>query len=281
MTIIRGTSGADWLTGTEGFDKIHGYGGDDVLIAYDLDHAEWMWGGSGNDALYGGERSDRLYGQAGDDALFGDTNGGDLYVASGAPDRLSGGDGNDYLDGIYGDDVIHGGRGDDWLTDADGWNRMWGDAGADVLRGTGELDGGKGPDTLQNSIWGSSELIGGPGADRFVLELADTYPAVTVRVVDFNPAEGDRLLVHATSGPQQGGGYLFDAQGADAWKAFDGNGSGQLGDGDPYATGDGHGHVELAFWNMKVILPEEAAVTPVHWEGTAEWDTSVGDLGLI
>ncbi len=72
-------------------------------------------------------------------------------------DLVSGGDGNDTVYGGQGNDTVKGDAGDDVLS---------GDAGNDVL-------------------------IGGAGADRFVMRAGGGVD----EIVDFNPAEGDRIVL--------------------------------------------------------------------------------------
>ncbi|WP_445251503.1 MULTISPECIES: hypothetical protein [unclassified Microcoleus] len=76
---------------------------------------------------------------------------------------MDGGDGNDTVRGGKGQDLLIGGNGDDFLC---------GDFGTDTL-------------------------IGGSGADTFAFRpetaSAAANPLLADRVVDFNPAEGDRI----------------------------------------------------------------------------------------
>jgi Ca2+-binding RTX toxin-like protein len=73
---------------------------------------------------------------------------------------------------------------------------IYGLAGDDILDAGGRygayLDGGLGNDTLINNI---GESRGGPGADIFVVRPrgAMTAPDVPLTVLDFTPAEGDRI----------------------------------------------------------------------------------------
>jgi Ca2+-binding RTX toxin-like protein len=282
MARIYGTQGDDELIGTEGFDKIAGRGGNDVLIGYGHEHGDWIFGGAGNDQLSGSIASDRLHGDAGNDWIFGDSDRGDLTYFDGADDRIWGGAGDDYLDGMNGDDVIAAGPGNDWVQDAIGdHNHILLGPGDDVGRGTGRIEGNDGNDRLQGSAWAASTLVGGRGADTFTLDLDHVDPmfAHTTRVADFNPAQGDRLLIHATDGQQLGGGYLYDVRGQDVFKSFDLDGDGHLGSGgDPYAhlVDAGHGRLELEldFWATKALIPVNMA-TPEHW------DSSPSDFGQI
>lgn len=121
-------------------------------------------GGAGDDTLFGMDGNDRLLGGDGHDQLSGGTGNDDLAGGSG-DDMLSGGDGDDVLDGGDGDDRLFGDHGDD---------RLLGGNGADLLvasRGFDIIDGGAGDDVLRvGDRAGFTQLTGGDGADRFVVE---------------------------------------------------------------------------------------------------------------
>ena len=74
--------------------------------------------------------------------------------------------------------------------------QIFGLDGDDILDATGRygayLDGGNGNDTLINNV---GQSRGGPGADTFVVRPrgAHTSPEAPMTVLDFNPAEGDRI----------------------------------------------------------------------------------------
>jgi len=71
--------------------------------------------------------------------------------------------------------------------------RIKGSAKADVLMGTSGSDtinGAGGNDTIIGGA-GTDYLTGGHGADTFVLGAHSMYDIIT----DFNPAEGDRVLL--------------------------------------------------------------------------------------
>ena len=144
---IRGSDFSDRIIGSANSESFIGRAGNDVLQ-----------GGAGNDRLSGGEGNDTLGGGAGTDTLWG---------GAGA-DSLDGGAGSrDVLDYTYSDrgvsvnlatgavsgghaegdtitnfEVVWGSIHDDSLVGDDGYNRLWGGAGADFL------DGGAGYDTL-------------------------------------------------------------------------------------------------------------------------------------
>jgi hypothetical protein len=107
---------------------------------------------------------------------------GDQIVGQDYSEALNGGQGNDVISGMGGNDLLYGGRGDDLINGNKGNDRVFGNLGNDTLRGgqgSDVLDGGPGDDTL----WGDR------GSDLFrVSEGSD-------RVMDFNPFEGDRLVL--------------------------------------------------------------------------------------
>ena len=190
MATITGTPGADLLQASSGSDTLLGLAGDDTLLA-----------GAGNHRLDGGPGWDRASidrsAATADITLFllapelvsllaGDTVTGveDLHFTAGS--------GNDGLVGGAGDDSLAGGAGDDALQ---------GGAGADTLAG------GAGADTLLGGP-GADLLSGGPGADRFILQGSgglDSGLAAMDRIQDFNPGEGDRLVLR---GEASGTGLL-------------------------------------------------------------------------
>jgi hypothetical protein len=71
--------------------------------------------------------------------------------------------------------------------------RIKGTGKADVLYGTAGsdiIDGGAGNDTIISGS-GVDTLTGGHGADTFVFNSSTQYVTIT----DFNPAEGDRVVI--------------------------------------------------------------------------------------
>ncbi len=152
-----------------------------------------FWVGSRfHDQLRGAEGDDRLDGGAGDDHLRG----------SEGHDLLRGNEGEDHLWGGYGNDVLESQRFYDGLPLSTGapfsYERILGLDGNDTLNGGGRhgayLDGGQGDDVLIQSF---VECLGGPGADTFVAggRGGHTSPDASIRVLDFNGSEGDRLYV--------------------------------------------------------------------------------------
>lgn len=222
---LAGAGGADTLLGEDGADTLDGGAGADLLIGgaghdhyivddpgdrvRDSDGLGTVWAslswrlegslqrlfltgtdpisGKGNAAdniIWGNAAANRLSGEGGDDSLdgrAGDTliggEGGDTLIGQGA--LLLGGSGEDSLVGIIADGTLMGGDGHDSLT---GSGVLIGGAGDDVLRG-----GGLTP-----------RLVGRAGADGFDLSqmvLAHCF----ARVLDFDAAAGDRVLLHRAS----------------------------------------------------------------------------------
>jgi Ca2+-binding RTX toxin-like protein len=130
-------------------------------------------------------------GTAGHDTLQGDAYGNALNAL----------DGNDLLLGRNGDDTLDGGLGADTLDGGNGLDRLLGGAGADSLAGgagNDTLEAGAENDTLVGGA-GADVLSGGAGADRYRLAVftdSGLGPAAD-RILDFTPAEGDRIDLSA------------------------------------------------------------------------------------
>jgi Ca2+-binding RTX toxin-like protein len=90
-------------------------------------------------------------------------------------DKLSGGPGFDDANGNGGADTVMGGGGADWVRGGRGDDSVSGGAGDDFVSGD------RGADTVS----------GGPGADIF----HGSQDAGVDRVLDFNLAEGDRVML--------------------------------------------------------------------------------------
>jgi hypothetical protein len=164
--------------------------------------------GAGDDTLVGGAAADGLLGEDGSDRIT----GGD------GADNIRGGAGRDILDGQRGDDLIEGGEGDDVISGGSGNDTVAGGAGNDVLysfRGHDLLFGGEGRDTLVGGQ-GPAELAGGGDADLFVLgkgwPLPPGSPGNTVgwSILDFSPAEGDRVDLRHFRLAEQGIGVVVE-----------------------------------------------------------------------
>lgn len=215
--LLDGGIGADTLNGGEGIDaavyvtsaaavnislknKIASGGSaeGDVLI-----NIEDLLGSIYNDTLEGDDQANSIGGDIGDDVIRGN-------------------DGEDNLSGFLGNDLIFGGASKDTLRGDEGNDTLSGDDGNDLIQGnegSDILNGGQGNDTLFGDISYSGNvnlqanidfLTGGTGADEFWLGLepvrttTGTAPRDFYNVAgdadyglitDFNPGEGDRILI--------------------------------------------------------------------------------------
>ena len=161
------------LNGAAGGDTIQGGTGDDTITG-GQNGANYLRGNDGNDVINGGSAFDDINGNQGADTAHG--NGGDDWVVGGKGDDVLFGDagddivwgnlGNDTLDGGSGNDQVRGGQGDDSLSGGAGNDYISGDRGADTE------SGGAGADIFHS--------FSGAGVDR---------------VIDFNAAEGDRVML--------------------------------------------------------------------------------------
>ncbi|MBU1348227.1 MAG: hypothetical protein KKA16_14905, partial [Alphaproteobacteria bacterium] len=121
-------------------------------------------------------------------------------------DNLTGGILNDMLRGLDGADVLSGADGNDILEGGSGSDRLNGDAGDD------QLHGGAGNDVLSGGA-GDDYMVGGAGADRFEIDVSSvTYD----RIFDFNPAEGDTIVVRGVTGysPTSDGFFFYNYTGS-------------------------------------------------------------------
>lgn len=169
---IVGTAFADIITGDAGDNRILGGAGSDLLRGGE--GANYLRGDDGSDTLAGGAGFDDLNGNQGDD------------VASGGPgdDWVVGGRDNDSLSGDAGADLVYGNLGADTCEGGEGADTLRGGQDNDVLRG------GAGADFLAGDR-GDDTLVGGAGADLFHI----FNDAGLDRVLDFNAAEGDRVML--------------------------------------------------------------------------------------
>lgn len=168
-------------------------------------------GGSKKDSLTGSDTDNILRGREDNDELLGNA-GDDIVLGGDGDDEINGGDGNDYIYGGDGRDVIRGGKGSDTLAfdgignmgegvtvdlsfgfgrgrDAEGdtyesIENVYGTIYKDTLIGSDQdnhLYGYYGDDTIIVEEGGSDKLVGGEGADRYILgksagvKLIDNY----------------------------------------------------------------------------------------------------------
>jgi Ca2+-binding RTX toxin-like protein len=152
------------LSGGDGSDTLTGWIGDATLF-----------GGAGADSIMGGNGFDRVNGNAGDDTIIGLSTPGDW---------LLGGQGNDSIEATLsaGHNIINGNLGDDTVLGGVGGDTLRGGQGDDLIQG------GSAGDWITGDL-GANTLIGGAGADTFHAGAGQD------RVTDFNPAQGDHVLL--------------------------------------------------------------------------------------
>ncbi len=184
--------------------------GDDFLdITGELSQANpsGFVGLGGDDTILGSPIDDVIYGNQGNDTLTGEA-GNNLIRGGQGDDVITGGSGNDILHGNLGNDTIMAGGGNNVLRGGQGNDVLIGGPGNDVLIGDRDQD----------------TLTGGAGADSFVFR-ADTNigrgdPNLADVVTDFNPAEGDRIILAAATDPAT---VRFIPSGADVLIQLDNN----------------------------------------------------------
>ena len=204
QALINGNNANNTLNGTNWDDVINGYSGNDTIYAnggndlvYGGGNDDRIWGGTGNDKLWGEDDADELRGDDGNDELRGG-NQNDRLWGGNQDDKLWGEEGNDQLVGDAGNDELYGGNGDDRVWGSSGNDRLWGE------RGNDQLTGDDGNDVLNGYGFADNErdtLIGGTGADRFVLGDADSIfyakngNSDAAVIADFNRGEGDVIAL--------------------------------------------------------------------------------------
>ena len=162
-----------------------------------------LYGGSDSDIFYTGAGNDLVNSGGGDDVINVD-DGNDTVNAGEGNDSIAAGSGNDSIDGGLGDNTIDGGEGNDELRGNQGGDTLIGGDGNDTLLGSNSL----------SSDFTYDALIGGAGADRFVLGNSSEYfysdlvietqasisiqqategyvPKAFADIKDFNPSDGD------------------------------------------------------------------------------------------
>jgi len=209
---MPGLGGNDYLLGTGGGDTLDGGAGDDSLDGGT--GPDSVSGGAGNDLLDSGGDSgngfDTLSGGIGNDSLAGTSafnylrgdEGDDLIVGGAGFDDANGNMGNDTVSTGAGDDFAVGGKDNDRLSGGAGGDVVWGNLGNDTQdggEGNDQVRGGQGDDTITGGAGndfvsgdrGNDTIAGGTGADLF----HGSQDAGIDRVVDFNLAEGDRVML--------------------------------------------------------------------------------------
>jgi Ca2+-binding RTX toxin-like protein len=167
-----GGGGGQTLQATAGSPTVMGGAGDDTITGGPV--ADYLRGGGGNDVITGGPAFDDINGNMGDDTIHG-AGGGDWLVGGQGHDMIFGGGAGDILLGNLGNDTLIGAGGGAVLRGGQGDDSIAGGSGADYISGD------RGDDTVS----------GGAGADLF----HSFSGAGTMRVLDFNQAEGDRVML--------------------------------------------------------------------------------------
>jgi Ca2+-binding RTX toxin-like protein len=181
FTVVAGDDGPNVIAGGPGAESIAGLGGSDTINGGG--GADSIDGGSGQNYLRGDDGADKIVGGSGFDDINGNM-GDDTCAGGPGDDWVVGGKDNDQLYGEDGGDVVWGNLGNDSLDGGAGADQVRGGQGDDlVIGGAGDdyVSGDRGSDTIQ----------GGSGADLFH-SFAD---AGVDRVLDFNVAEGDRVML--------------------------------------------------------------------------------------
>jgi len=167
-------AGSDVITGGGAANVLRGFGGDDTIAGGEGAN-NYLRGDDGNDSLVGSSGFDDINGNKGDDTVDGGAGGADWLV---------GGQGNDLITAHAGDNLLYGNLGNDTLVAG---------SGADVMRGgqgDDSLAGGSGADFISGDR-GNDTMSGGAGPDIF----HGSQDAGVDRVLDFNLAEGDRVML--------------------------------------------------------------------------------------
>lgn len=164
-----GSSFNDFIVGNSSNNLINGEAGNDTIFAYDGN--DIVIGAGGNDIIYGNINDDQIGGGIGNDTLYGGQQADTIWGES-EKDVIYGNFQNDFISGGVGADTIFGGQHDDVLFGDEGNDALFGNRGNDIMSG-------------------------GSGADVFRFNFAsDQWVDI---IADFNPAEGDQVLVTNTA----------------------------------------------------------------------------------
>ncbi len=137
-----------------------------------------LLGSEFNDFLLGSDGDDDVLGFSGNDAIDA-RNGNDVINGNQGDDTLKGGDGNDFIHGGKGKDLIEGANGNDTVTGDLGAGIVWGGTGADIFMFSADS-------ATENLAFSASDFN-----SSLPLIAIDRYAFVA----DFNPDEGDRILI--------------------------------------------------------------------------------------
>ncbi|MEO1591743.1 MAG: matrixin family metalloprotease [Cyanobacteria bacterium J06632_22] len=213
--VIQGTNGNDRLIGNSSNQTIYGRSGNDIIN-----------GKRGNDTIYGGSGRDRIIGEGGNDVMYGQADDDIMYGGPGE-DRVYGQNGNDKIYAGANNDRAYGGSGNDLLVGQAGSDWITGQRGNDQLIGVD-------PNSARAGINEKDTLIGGEGADKFVLGdrqkafYNDGRSGIGLQdyalIKDLNIAQGDKIVLHgnrnnylmgrATVNGKQGSAILLNAPGS-------------------------------------------------------------------
>jgi serralysin len=169
----KGGSGNDVITGNVANNALFGNAGNDTIGGGSGD--DYMDGGAGVDtvnytAWNGGGTYNLATGQAVFPGFYTEDilnfenistgSGSDTVIGTIAANRISTSGGNDSISAGDGNDTLYAGDGDDYLIGGNGNDYLVGSTGSDRLNGYG---------TVTNDLSQFDTLVGGTGADYFVL----------------------------------------------------------------------------------------------------------------
>ena len=161
---------------TLGVEQLFLTGGSRGLFGIGSNWNNGIFGDAGDDSLRGLAGNDNIDGGSGNNRIGGGF-GDDTLAAGPGDDLLVGGSGNDVIRAGYGNDTVQGGLGTDRLSfelisDPAGVDvslatlkAVFADAGAMMISGFEDLQGGSFNDTLAGDL-GANRLLGGAGTDQ-------------------------------------------------------------------------------------------------------------------
>ena len=252
LTLVKGTSGSDWLDGSAGHQKLAGGLGDDFYWVSSSTDVVVEAAGEGYDTVQStvswalGPNIEKLM-LAGSSDIDGTGNDlGNTLIGNSGANHLTGGAGNDYIDGGAGADVMAGGAGNDYyivdntgdqVVEAanGGQDRVMSSvsftlppnvedlalSGSANINATGNALGnvieGNAGDNVITGGGGNDYMTGGGGADTFVFAPGSGKDLIG----DFSAAQGDVIDLTAYHNrthtvTQAGGDVVIDFGGGDS-----------------------------------------------------------------